>query len=51
LRGRGEYDRGERKELARELRVWLAGCGIVALIVVLSFVIYAVLLVRSGWHG
>ena len=37
--------------MARELRLWFVGCGIVALVVVLSFVIYALLLARSGWHG
>jgi hypothetical protein len=47
----GEYDRGERKELAREFRLWLIGCGIVVLIVLLTFAIYAVLLLTSGWHG
>ena len=51
LPGDGEYDRGERKELSREFRMWLAGCGIVVLILVICFVIYAVLLIKSGWHG
>jgi len=51
LPGSGEYDRGERKQLGRELRWWLAGSAIVVLFTLLSFVVYAVLLVRSGWHG
>jgi hypothetical protein len=51
LPGEGGYDRGERKELSREFRMWLAGCGIVVLILVFCFVVYAVLLIRSGWHG
>lgn len=49
--GDGEYDRGERREFTRDLRDWLAGCGIVVLILVIAFVVYAVLLARSGWHG
>jgi hypothetical protein len=51
LPGDGEYDRGEKREAARDLRMWLAGCAIVVLIVIVSFAIYAVLLIRSGWHG
>ena len=46
-----EYDRHEGRELARDLRLWLAGCGIVVLIAVLAFVVYAVLLMHSGWRG
>jgi len=51
LPGENEYDRGERKELVRNAWLWLAGCGVVALILVLAFVVYGVLLVHSGWHG
>jgi hypothetical protein len=51
LPGDGEYDRGEKREAARDLRMWLVGCAIVVLIVVFSFATYAVLLIRSGWHG
>jgi len=51
LPGDGEYDRGEGKQLARDFRLWLAGCGIVVLALVLAFIIYGMLLVRSGWHG
>jgi hypothetical protein len=47
----GEYDRGERKEFAREFRSWLFGCGIIVLIVILAFVVYAILLIASGWRG
>jgi len=47
----GEYQRGERKEFVRDFGLWFAGCGIVVLIVLLAFIVYAVLLVRSGWHG
>lgn len=50
-RGDGEYDRGEKQEFARDFRSWLAGCAVVVLIVVISFAVYAVLLIRSGWHG
>jgi hypothetical protein len=47
----GDYDRGELATFGRGLLTWLAGCGIVVLIVALCFVIYAVLLFHSGWHG
>jgi len=47
----GEYDRGERKELGREFRSWLVGCGIVLLIVLLTYALYAVLLISSHWRG
>jgi len=33
------------------MRYWLAGCGIVVLIVLIAFAVYAVLLVHSGWRG
>ena len=49
LPGDGEYDRGERQQFVRDLRMWFAGCGIVVLIVLVAFAIYAVLLVHSGW--
>lgn len=49
--GDGEYDRGERKQLGRELRLWLIGCGIVVLITLAAFVVYALLLINSGWRG
>ena len=51
LPGEREYDRGEKREFARDFRLWLAGCALVVLIVALAFAIYAVLLIRSGWHG
>ena len=46
-----DYDRGERTVFFRGLLAWLGGCGIVVLIVILCFVLYALLLVHSGWHG
>ena len=51
MRGDGEYDRGERKQFGRDLRSVFAGCGIVVGIIVLTYVVYAVLLVFSGWNG
>jgi hypothetical protein len=51
LPGRHEYDRGERKAVGRDAMAVLGGCGVVILVVVLTYVVYAVLLVRSGWHG
>ena len=51
LPGDGEYDRHERDQYARDFRLWLAGCGIVVAITLVAFVIYAVVLIRSGWHG
>jgi hypothetical protein len=51
LPGDGEYDRHERKELAGDFRLWLAGCGIVVLITLIAFVVYAILLIHSGWKG
>jgi len=51
LPGDGEYDRHERQEYGRDFRWWLAGCGVVVLITVAAFVIYAVLLIHSGWRG
>jgi len=51
LPGNGEYDRGERKSLGRDIRQVLTGCGIVVLLVILTYVAYAVLLVHSGWTG
>jgi hypothetical protein len=47
----GEYDRGERKQAVREFRSWLLGCTIVVLLVILLYVVYAILLFASGWHG
>jgi hypothetical protein len=49
LPGDGEYDRGERKQFGRDVRSVLTGCGIVVGIVVLTYVVYAALLVLSGW--
>ena len=49
--GDGEYDRHERQEYGRDFRLWLAGCGVVVLITVAAFAIYAVLLIHSGWRG
>jgi len=51
LPGDGEYDRKEKAQAGRELRQWLLGCALVVLIIVLTYVVYAVLLVRSGWQG
>jgi hypothetical protein len=51
LPGDGEYDRHERKEFGDDFRLWLAGCGIVVLITVAAFVVYAILLFQSGWKG
>ena len=49
--GDGEYDRGERKQFSRDVRSVLTGCGIVVGIIVLTYAVYAVLLVLSGWNG
>ena len=46
-----DYDRGEGAVFLRGLLAWLGGCGIVVLIVILCFVLYALLLNHSGWHG
>ena len=51
LPGDGEYDRKERAEAAREFRYWLMGCALVVLIIVLTYLVYGVLLVHSGWRG
>jgi len=51
LPGDGEYDRHEGKEFGDDARLWLVGCGIVVLITLAAFVVYAVLLVHSGWKG
>ncbi|HXW50807.1 MAG TPA: hypothetical protein VEJ41_02355 [Candidatus Acidoferrales bacterium] len=44
-------NRGEGAVFARGLLAWLGGCGIVVLIVIVCFVLYAVLLFHRGWHG
>lgn len=49
--GDGEYDRKEKAETSREFRYWLMGCALVVLIIVLTYLVYGVLLVRSGWRG
>lgn len=49
--GDGEYDRGERKQLGRDVRSVLAGCGIVVGVIVLTYVVYALLLMLGGWKG
>ena len=49
--GDGEYDRKEHASAGKEFRQWLVGCAIVVAIIVLSYVLYAVLLVHSGWRG
>jgi hypothetical protein len=46
-----EYDRGEGALFLRGLLAWLGGCGIVVLIVIFCYVLYALLLVHSGWRG
>jgi len=51
LPGDGEYDRKERASAGKDFRQWLAGCAIVVAIIVLTYVLYAVLLVHSGWRG
>jgi hypothetical protein len=46
-----DYDRGEGALFLRGLLAWLGGCGIVVLIVIFCFALYALLLTHSGWHG
>lgn len=51
LRGDPRYERGNRKEWKNDILTVLSGCGIVVLVIVLTYVVYAVLLVHSGWRG
>jgi hypothetical protein len=51
LPGDGEYDRKEKEQAAFELRQWLKGCALVVVIIILTYVLYAFLLIRNGWHG
>jgi hypothetical protein len=49
LPGDGEYDRGEREQAGRDVKSVLAGCGIVVGIIILTYVVYAGMLILSGW--
>jgi hypothetical protein len=51
LPGERDYDRKERKAWSQDARYALTGCGIVVLIVVLTYVVYAIALFASGWKG
>jgi hypothetical protein len=51
LPGDGEYDRKERNAWSQDARYVMGGCGVVVGIVILVYVVYAILLIASGWHG
>jgi hypothetical protein len=51
LPGDAKYDRQEGKAFRQDVVYVLGGCGIVVLVVILTFVVYAILLVKSGWNG
>lgn len=51
LPGDDPYDRRGRKTAGNDYRTIALGCGVVVGTVVLIYVVYAILLVASGWNG
>ena len=49
--GEDNYDRRGRKTLGQDVRYIFLGCGVVVGVVIVSYIVYAILLVNSGWTG